>query len=148
MAIPERTKVPEKLREAILTYEDAHFYYHWGVNPISTLKALGRNLQRGRTVRGGSTITQQVIRLARKNPARSYTEKCIEAIWATRLEFRYSKEHILALYASHAPYGGNVVGGRYGFVALFWGTSRTTLLGGSLYPGSITQCPWAYLPWS
>ena len=71
---PERTKVPEKLREAILTYEDAHFYYHWGVNPISTLKALGRKLQRGRTVRGGSTITQQVIRLARKNPARSYTE--------------------------------------------------------------------------
>lgn len=107
---PERTKVPEKLREAILTYEDAHFYYHWGVNPISTLKALGRNLQRGRIVRGGSTITQQVIRLARKNPTRSYTEKCIEAIWATRLEFRYSKEHILALYASHAPYGGNVVG--------------------------------------
>ncbi|MDL2241701.1 penicillin-binding protein 1C, partial [Bacteroidales bacterium OttesenSCG-928-L03] len=60
-------------------------------------------------VRGGSTITMQTIRLSR-NQARTIREKIIEAIWATRLEFRYSKEEILALYASHAPFGGNVVG--------------------------------------
>ena len=107
---PERDTVPYKLREAILAFEDAHFYYHWGVNPISTAKALLTNLRHGHTVRGGSTLTQQVIRLARKNKARTYGEKLIEAIWATRLEFRYSKEKILALYASHAPFGGNVIG--------------------------------------
>ena len=107
---PERDTVPYKLREAILAFEDAHFYYHWGVNPISTAKALLTNLRYGHTVRGGSTLTQQVIRLARKNKARTYGEKLIEAIWATRLEFRYSKEKILALYASHAPFGGNVIG--------------------------------------
>ena len=107
---PERDTVPYKLRKAILTYEDAHFYYHWGVNPVSTVKALLTNLRHGHTVRGGSTLTQQVIRLARKNKARTYGEKLIEAIWATRLEFRYSKEKILALYASHAPFGGNVIG--------------------------------------
>ena len=107
---PERDSVPHKLREALLAYEDAHFYYHWGVNPVSTTKALLTNLRHGRTIRGGSTLTQQVIRLARKNKARTYGEKLVEAIWATRLEFRYSKEKILALYASHAPFGGNVIG--------------------------------------
>lgn len=52
----------------------------------------------------------QVIRLARKNPKRTYIEKILEMILALRLELRYSKDEILALYASHAPFGGNVVG--------------------------------------
>lgn len=52
----------------------------------------------------------QTIRLARGNTNRSFGEKLIEMLWATRLEFRCSKEKILALYVSHAPFGGNVVG--------------------------------------
>ena len=59
---------------------------------------------------GGSTINMQVIRLARKGKSRTIFEKIIEAVLATRLELRYSKEEVLALYASHAPFGGNVVG--------------------------------------
>ena len=144
---PERDTVPHKLREAILAYEDSHFYYHWGVNPISMAKALLANLRHGHTVRGGSTLTQQVIRLARQNKARTYGEKLIEAIWATRLEFRYSKEKILALYASHAPFGGNVVGAdmaawRYFGVApeqLSWAEACTLSVlpnaPGLIYPG-------------
>ena len=50
------------------------------------------------------------MRIARNHQQRTYAEKLIEMIWATRLEFRYSKESILRLYASHAPFGGNVVG--------------------------------------
>jgi len=107
---PERDSVPEKLRKAILAYEDEYFHYHLGVNPVSTVKALLANIRQGHTVRGGSTLTQQVIRLARKNKSRTYGEKLIEAICATRLELRYSKKKILALYASHAPFGGNVIG--------------------------------------
>ncbi|MBX2845220.1 MAG: penicillin-binding protein 1C, partial [Saprospiraceae bacterium] len=57
-----------------------------------------------------STITQQTIRLARKNQPRSYWEKLKELILATRLEVRYSKKKILQLYSSYAPFGGNVVG--------------------------------------
>ena len=68
-----------------------------------------QNLKAGRVISGGSTITMQTIRLARNNP-RTFSEKFIEMIWATRLEFRYSKEKILSLYVSHAPFGGNVVG--------------------------------------
>ena len=107
---PGNDTVPYKFKQCIVLYEDAHFYKHWGFNPISMLHAYRQNKEAGRIVRGGSTITQQVIRLHRKNKSRSYTEKLIELILATRLEFRHSKEKILALYASHAPFGGNTVG--------------------------------------
>lgn len=107
---PEIDSVPEKFKICLLNFEDAYFYQHIGFNPISMAKAIGANLSAGKTVRGGSTITQQVIRLSRENQKRSYGEKFIELLLATRLEFGASKEKILQLYASHAPYGGNVVG--------------------------------------
>src|SRR5690606_36342375 len=77
--------------------------------PISILKAIGHKLSR-ESRRGGSTITQQIIRLSRKGKPRTYWEKCIEIFMATRLELRHSKEELLRLHASHTPYGGNVVG--------------------------------------
>ncbi len=107
---PELDSVPNKFKQCIIQFEDAHFYNHFGFNPVSIVKALQQNIKAKRVVRGGSTLTQQVIRLSRKNKKRSYAEKFIELILATRLEFRYSKEKIVQLYASHAPFGGNVVG--------------------------------------
>lgn len=107
---PELDSVPKKFEHCILQFEDAYFYQHFGFNPISIGKAIIENSKAKRVVRGGSTLTQQVIRLSRKNKKRSYVEKLQEIILATRLEFRYSKKEILKLYASHAPFGGNVVG--------------------------------------
>ena len=106
---PVIDSVPRKFETCLLQFEDAYFYKHFGFNPVSMAKAIGSNISAGKTVRGGSTLTQQVIRLSR-NKTRSYFEKFIELILATRLEFRHSKEDILKHYASHAPYGGNVVG--------------------------------------
>lgn len=107
---PEIDSVPNKFSHCITQYEDAYFYKHWGFNPISIIKAFKQNRKAGKILRGGSTITQQVIRLSRKNKARTYREKIIEFVFATRLEFRFSKDKILSLYCSHAPFGGNVVG--------------------------------------
>ena len=107
---PETERIPEKFIQCITHYEDVYFYKHWGFNPISIFNAYKQNRKAGKVIRGGSTITQQVIRLSRKNKARTYKEKTIELILATRLEFRHSKDKILSLYASHAPFGGNVVG--------------------------------------
>lgn len=107
---PERNTTPEKFKQCIVQYEDAYFYKHWGFNPVSIYKAFKTNIKAGKIVRGGSTITQQVIRLSRKNKPRTYTEKIIELLLATRLEFKYSKNKILSLYSSHAPFGGNIVG--------------------------------------
>ncbi|MEO1032949.1 MAG: penicillin-binding protein 1C [Bacteroidota bacterium] len=107
---PETDSVPDKFKTCILLFEDEYFYKHPGFNPISIFKAFKDNLSSGTVKRGGSTITQQVIRLSRKGQSRTYLEKFKEIILATRLEFRCSKEDILKLYASHAPFGGNVVG--------------------------------------
>ena len=107
---PATDSVPEKFKICILQFEDEYFYKHPGFNPISIFKALKGNLSSGSIKRGGSTITQQVIRLSRKGKSRTYFEKLKELILATRLEFRLSKDDILNLYASHAPFGGNVVG--------------------------------------
>ena len=107
---PENDSVPDKFKTCIIAFEDEYFYNHPGFNPISIFKALKENIDSGEIKRGGSTITQQVIRLSRKGKQRTYWEKFKEIILATRLEFRHKKDEILALYASHAPFGGNVVG--------------------------------------
>lgn len=107
---PKSDSIPIKFQQAIIHFEDANFYQHFGFNPVSIYKAFQQNRKAGKVVRGGSTLTQQVIRLSRKNKKRSYTEKLKEIIFATRLEFRHSKKEILNLYASNAPFGGNVVG--------------------------------------
>ncbi|HEU5147463.1 MAG TPA: transglycosylase domain-containing protein, partial [Chryseosolibacter sp.] len=107
---PENPVVPEKFAEALITFEDQRFYWHPGVDPIALGRALIQNIKEGETVSGGSTITMQVIRLSRKPSSRSLFQKCLEMLLATRLEWSYSKEEILALYSAHAPFGGNVVG--------------------------------------
>ena len=106
---PPRNTTPEKIKECLITFEDKHFYHHWGVNPFAIGRAFYQNVKNKRIVSGGSTLTMHTIRLAR-NESRTFREKLIEMIWATRLEFRASKEEILSMYISHAPFGGNVVG--------------------------------------
>ena len=107
---PYNNHVPEKFRQAILEFEDKYFFYHPGVNIFSIMRALVQNIKTGEIKSGGSTLSMQVIRLSRKGKPRTVFEKFIEIILATRLEIKYSKSSILALYAANAPFGGNVVG--------------------------------------
>ncbi len=106
---PPTDSVPGKYETCLIQFEDKYFHYHPGVNPLSLGRAMIQNARAGRVVSGGSTLTMQTVRLMRQNK-RTYLEKFIEVILATRLELSYSKEQIMALYASHAPMGGNVVG--------------------------------------
>ena len=106
---PPTDSLPQKYATCVIQFEDRGFRYHPGVNPLSIGRAFVQNVKAGRVVSGGSTITMQTVRLMR-NEKRTYFEKFIELIWATRLELARSKNSILALYASHAPMGGNVVG--------------------------------------
>ncbi len=107
---PESDSIPKKYAACVIAFEDKRFRWHPGVDPVSLLRATWLNLRRGKVVSGGSTITMQVIRMARDNPPRTVWEKIVEVFMATRLELTYSKRAILNLYASHAPFGGNVVG--------------------------------------
>ncbi len=107
---PSDGEIPEKYIQSLLTFEDKHFFYHQGVNPVSLVRALYTNLKSGRTVSGASTVTMQVAALSRGYKSANIFEKFTEMLMASRIELSYSKQEILDLYASNAPFGGNVVG--------------------------------------
>jgi penicillin-binding protein 1C len=107
---PYNANVPYKYKTALIQFEDRSFESHWGISIRGLARALYQNISGGKKISGGSTITMQLMRMARKNQPRSLFQKMIEMSWASRLEWRYCKDEILALYASNAPMGGNVVG--------------------------------------
>lgn len=107
---PRITEVPEKFETSLTAFEDKRFRSHPGVDPLAVGRAARDNLRAGRVVSGASTLTMQVIRLAKGNPRRTLPEKIVEMIQALRLELGRDKDEILRLYATHAPFGGNVIG--------------------------------------
>lgn len=107
---PAGDSIPLKYKKAVLLYEDRYFYQHPGINPVSLYRSLLKNLKAGKIISGGSTISMQVIRLSRKGKPRTLYQKLLETTLALRMEFSYTKDEILLLYSSHAPFGGNVVG--------------------------------------
>ncbi len=107
---PESDSLPPRFVHCLIEYEDRRFKWHPGIDPAAVVRALRQNVRRGRVVSGGSTLTMQLARIARGNRPRTVGQKLIEAAWALHIETTRSKERILRLYASHAPFGGNVVG--------------------------------------
>jgi penicillin-binding protein 1C len=107
---PYNKNVPQKFIDCITTFEDKRFFKHPGVDPVSIGRAVIKNIKNKGVVQGGSTLTMQVIRLSKQDDKRSIWNKLKESILAVRLEMSYSKKEILALYASNAPFGSNVVG--------------------------------------
>jgi len=107
---PPQSTVPRKFRRALMVFEDKRFEQHSGVDGLAIARALRLNLQAGRVVSGGSTLTMQLARLSRDGDERSLSNKVTEALLALRIEVSFDKDEILAMYASHAPFGGNVVG--------------------------------------
>jgi penicillin-binding protein 1C len=107
---PYNENVPQKFTDCITTFEDKRFFKHPGVDPVSIGRAVVKNIKNKGVVQGGSTITMQTVRLWKKDDKRSLWNKLKESILAVRIEMSYSKKEILALYASNAPFGSNVVG--------------------------------------
>lgn len=107
---PHNDSVPHKFAVAITEYEDRRFYKHVGVDFKGIGRAIRDNYQKGKIASGASTISMQVIRMSTQRKGRSFYRKIQEMMMATRLELRYDKKQILAMYASNAPFGGNVVG--------------------------------------
>ena len=95
--------------EALLNYEDQHFYSHPGVNPIALMRAVWLWLRNGHIVSGGSTLTMQVARIRYPEP-RTVMAKIKEIFRALQLEWHYSKDDILNYYLNHAPFGGTIEG--------------------------------------
>jgi penicillin-binding protein 1C len=109
---PEDTiKIPDKLKQAVICFEDNYFQWHPGVNPVSVVRAIYQNIAQKRIVSGASTITMQVARLEKRRK-RTLGNKIIEMFKAVKIDIYYSKNKILKLYLNHAPYGSNIIGYR------------------------------------
>lgn len=102
-------EVSPELIKAIVEKEDSWFYWHFGVNPVSLLRAMFVNITSGEKQLGASTITMQVARMLEPKD-RTYANKFGEIFRAIQLEIRYSKKEILELYLSLLPFGGNIEG--------------------------------------
>ncbi|WP_240336771.1 penicillin-binding protein 1C [Tropicibacter sp. Alg240-R139] len=100
-------------------YEDKRFDTHAGVDPMAMLRAVGQALWNGGTVSGGSTLTMQVARLLEDGSTGRWSGKLRQMRVAMALERRLSKEQILDLYLTHAPFGGNLEGVRAASLAWF-----------------------------
>ena len=102
--------IPQAVKETLVNYEDAYFYYHFGFNPISLIKAFTENLKSKEIIRGGSTLTMQLARMVDGNKKRTYFQKIKEILMAIKIETLYSKEEVLEAYIENAPFGKNIVG--------------------------------------
>ncbi len=102
--------LPDPLINALVATEDRRFFSHYGVDPISILRAAMVNLKAGRTVQGGSTLTQQLAKNVFLSADRSYSRKIQELLLAFWLEHRFSKQEILAIYLNRVYFGAGAYG--------------------------------------
>jgi penicillin-binding protein 1A len=104
------SEVPDYVRKAFLAAEDASFYSHSGIDPMSILRAMYKNLQTGNVRQGGSTITQQVVKNLLLSSEQVLDRKIKEAILSYRLEKRFSKDEIFEIYLNHIFFGNTAYG--------------------------------------
>jgi penicillin-binding protein 1C len=113
------TEVDPTYLKLLLAYEDHRFRSHAGVDPLALGRAAYQLMTRGHIVSGGSTITMQLARLMEPRRQRSLSAKLRQAVRAVEIEHQMSKDQILDLYLTLAPYGGNLEGIRAASIAYF-----------------------------
>ncbi len=144
-------KLPTLLLDTLLLIEDRNFYHHQGVSPMSILRAFYSNIRAGRTVQGGSTLTQQLIKNMFLTRERTFTRKIKEAIMALIIEARYSKDQLLEAYINEVYLGQHYANGIYGFglAAKFYFGKTLEQLNGAQIALLVAQIkgPSYYDPW-
>ena len=108
-------QVPELFKDTLLLVEDREFYHHHGVSPLSVLRALWINITAGRTVQGGSTLTQQLAKNMYLSSDRTLWRKANEALIALVLDYRFNKDQILEAYINEVFVGQNYANAVHGF---------------------------------
>ncbi|MCO4797909.1 MAG: penicillin-binding protein 1B [Colwelliaceae bacterium] len=145
--------VPEKLLDTLLLVEDRDFYFHSGISPLGIIRALYKNIRAGRTVQGGSTLTQQLVKNMYLTRDKTLWRKVNEAIMSLLLEYRYSKDQLLEAYINEVYLGQHFANGIYGFglaaefyfgenIAQLSDAQMATLIG--VIKGPSYYDPWRY----
>lgn len=145
--------LPDHLVHATIAAEDHRFRAHPGVDPIAIVRAAVRNVWAGHTVEGGSTITQQTVKLllaaqADGPRARGWGAKLYEAVLALRLEHRLTKADILALYLNTASYGNQLAGAERASYAYFGCPSSLLTPAQAAFLAALPQRPSRFNPYN
>lgn len=141
-------KISHHIKNATVAIEDDTFFEHWGVRPLSILRAAIYNLQGGDLRgQGGSTITQQVIKNALLSREKFYSRKLKEVILAVRLEQVMTKEEILNVYLNESPYGGTIYGVEEASRSFFGKSASDVTLGEAAYIAALPQRPTYFSPY-
>jgi penicillin-binding protein 1C len=136
-----RKNVDPRFLNLLLAYEDKRFRSHHGIDPLALLRGVGQLIIHGRIVSGGSTITMQVARLLEPRAQRSFAAKLRQIVRAIEIERSLSKEQILSLYLTLAPYGGNLEGVRSASLVYFGKEPRRLTLGEAALLVALPQSP-------
>ena len=143
--------LPATLVAATLAAEDRRFWRHPGVDPIAILRAFKTNIAEGRIREGGSTISQQVAKLLlnRRSPSRQrgIGAKLDEAIIALRLEHRFTKREVLAMYLNLAAYGNQYAGAERASRAYFGVPAAMTTPAQAAFLAGLPQRPSGFNPY-
>lgn len=125
----------------LISYEDKRFESHAGVDPYAMLRAAWLMTSHGRIVSGGSTLTMQVARLLEPRSERTLGAKLRQMVRAVQLDRTYSKDEILAIYLTLAPYGGNLEGVRAASLSYFGKEPRRLTLPEAALLVALPQSP-------
>ena len=144
--------LPQALVDATIAAEDHRFWRHPGLDPIALVRAAARNIRHRRVVEGGSTITQQAAKLliARADEGagrRNVAAKLREAVIAIRLEHRFSKREILALYLNLASYGNQLTGAERASRAYFGRNAALLTPAQAAFLAALPQRPSSFNPY-
>ncbi|MBI4751438.1 MAG: PBP1A family penicillin-binding protein [Acidobacteria bacterium] len=139
-------EIPPHMRHAILAIEDARFEKHLGVDPIGIARALVKNTLAGRTVEGGSTLTQQLSKMLFLTDERTYTRKIKEAILSLQIEREFSKHQIFELYANQINLGGGAYGVEAGAQYYFGKSAKDLTIEECATLAAIPKAPSNYSP--
>ncbi|MGZ8388058.1 MAG: penicillin-binding protein 1C [Rhodoplanes sp.] len=138
--------VDPRFFDLLLAYEDRRFLTHRGVDPAALARAAAQFASHGRIVSGASTLTMQVARLLEPRSERTLAAKLKQIVRAVEIEQRLTKNEVLALYLSLAPYGGNLEGIRVAALAYFGHEPRRLTLGEAALLVALPQSPQARRP--
>ncbi|MFK7829640.1 MAG: transglycosylase domain-containing protein [Congregibacter sp.] len=142
----ELEAVPRHLIQAVLAIEDRKFYQHRGFSLSGMARALRNNYRRGRTVEGGSTITQQLVKNRVIGSERTFTRKFRELVLAIKLELLLTKNQILELYLNQIAWGGTSYGIEAATLSYFGKSAAQLTLSESAFLAGLLKAPSNYSP--
>lgn len=139
--------LPAYVTQATIAIEDKNFYTHHGFDTGGIARALYKTVT-GQRLEGGSTITQQLVKVALLTPERTLSRKIKEAILTVATEILYTKDSILEMYVNHIPYGGTTYGIEAASKRYFDKSAKDLTLAEASLLAGLPQAPSRYSPWS